>query len=100
MQHGVGRNLKFPIDYSTDLHHMLTSNPEKVGSFDGEQASLLSAGREIARKLIHAHRTYHREYINSRRPNQRLYSVGDVVFVKRSVKSDKRPHPQRNKDVG
>ena len=86
----VGMDFKFPIDYSTDLHHMLTSNPAKVASFAGEQASLLSAGREITRELINAHRTYHREYINSRRPNQRLYSIGNMVFVKRSVKSDKK----------
>ena len=68
----VGRNIKFPIDYSIDLHHILTSNPKKLASFAGKQATLLSSGREIARELINAHRTYQREYINSRRPNQRV----------------------------
>ena len=81
---------KYPIDYSIELHHILTSNPEKFASFADEQATLLSDGRGIARELINTHRIYHHEYINSRRPNQRLYPVGDVVFVRRSVKSVKK----------
>ena len=73
----VGRKFKFPIDYCIESHHMLPSNPKKVASHAGEQASILASGREIARELIHQHRAYHREYINSRRPNQRL--VGNIM---------------------
>ena len=57
----VGRNLKFPIDLSVELHHMLISNPAHVVSFAGEQAALISARSAIARGLINAHRTYHRK---------------------------------------
>ena len=83
----VGRYFKFPTDYSIESHHMLTSNPKKVANYAGEQAALLSCGREIARKLIHHQCAYQREYINSRRPNQHLFSVGDIVFVKGAVKA-------------
>ena len=85
----VGRNFKFPIDYCIESHHMLTSNPKKVSSYAAEQASLLATGCKIAHELIHQHRAYHREYINSCRPNQRLFSVGDIVFVQRSINSNK-----------
>ena len=86
----VGREFNFPIDFSADKHQILTSNPSRVASFASEQATMLSCGRAIARELIHHHRAYHREYINARRPNQRLFAVGDYVFAKRSVKSDRK----------
>ena len=82
----VGRKFKFTIDYSIESHHTLTSNPKKVASYAGEQAALLAAGREIAREIIHQHCTYHREYINSRRLNQCIYSFGAIVFGRRSIK--------------
>ena len=85
----VGREFSFPIDFSADRHHILTSNPAKVSSFASEQASLLKACRLVATELVHQHRAYHREFINERRPNPRIYSVGDIVFVKRAVKSIK-----------
>ena len=69
---------------------MLTSSPLKATTFAGEQARLLKCGREIAKELIHQHRAWHREFINQRRPNPRIYSVGDKVFARRAVKSDKR----------
>ena len=50
---GVGRDFIFPNDYSIDSHYMVTSNPKKVANYAGEQAALLSCGREIAHELIH-----------------------------------------------
>ena len=79
-----------PIDFSTEQHQILTSNPLKVSTFAVEQSHLLEFGRAIAHELNHHHRAYHREYINHRHPNPRLFSVGDQVFVKRSVKSIKK----------
>ena len=80
----VGREFQFPIDFSANMHHVLTSNPVKVNSFTSDHARILSYYREVARKLIHHHRSYHREYINSRRPNPRIYNMGDLVYAKRS----------------
>ena len=54
------------------------------------QAHLLKYGREIAKTLVHHHRSYHQEFMNSRRPSPRLYSTGDYAFAKRSVKSIKK----------
>jgi hypothetical protein len=83
----VGREFQFPIDFSADKHHILTSNPTKTMAYATSQATLLKHGREIAQMVIHHHRSYHREYMNSRRPCPRVYSKGDFAFAKRSVKS-------------
>ena len=40
--------------------------------------------------MIHHHQAYHNEYINHRRPNPRLFCVGDHVFANRFVKSIKK----------
>ena len=76
----TGREFNFPIDFSTEQHQILNSNPLKVSTFVVEQARLLECGPAIMRGLIHHHRSYHGDYINQRRPNPRLFSVGDHVF--------------------
>ena len=86
----TGREFNFPIDFSTEQHQLLTSTPLKVNSFAADQARLLTCSRELAKELIHSHRAYHREHINKMRPDPRVYSIGDHVFAKRAVKSDKR----------
>jgi len=83
----VGRDFQFPIDFSADEHHILTSNPAKTRAYAASQADLLTYSREIAKELINQHRAWHREYINSRRSTPRLYDVGEIVFAKRAVKS-------------
>ena len=84
----VGREFAFPIDFSTDEHLKLTtSRPSTVVSYSKELAARLSACREIAMILVDEQRAWHRELINSRRPHQRTYSVGDIVFARRTVKS-------------
>jgi len=37
--------------------------------------------------LVEEQRAYLREYINARRPDPRIYSVGDIVFARRAVRS-------------
>ena len=75
----TGREIQFPIDFSTEQHQLLTSTPLKVNSFAADQARLLICGRELAKHLIHAHRAWHREYINQSRPDPQMYSIG--VFL-------------------
>ena len=38
--------------------------------------------------LVKEQRAWHRELINARRPDPRIYSVGDVVFARRATRSD------------
>jgi hypothetical protein len=84
----VGREFAFPIDYSTNKHWELTSSPTSVESYSRDLATRLSALREVAHLLVNEHRAYHRELINSRRPDPRTYSVGDIVFARRATRSD------------
>ena len=86
----TGREFNSPIDFSTEQHQLLTSTPLKVNSCAADQAHLLSCGRSLAKGLICAHRAWHREYVNQTRPDPRLYSVGDRLFAKRAVKSDRK----------
>ncbi len=84
----VGRKFAFPIDYSTNKHWELTSLPSTMESCSRDLATHLSALRDIAHLLIQKQRAYHRELINSCRPDPRTYSVGDVVFAHHTVCSD------------
>ena len=86
----TGREFNFPMDFSTEQHQLLISTPLKINSFAADQARLLSCGRDLAKELIHTHSAWHREHINKMRPDPRIYSVGDHVFAKRAVKSDKK----------
>ena len=86
----IGREFSFPIDFSSAKHLELTSSASTIKSFAHDQATLLKASRLIAQVLIDEHRCYHRELINSTRPDPRLFSVGDIVFARRAVRSDAR----------
>lgn len=86
----TGQEFNFSIHFSTQQHQMLTFSPLKVSEYATDQASLLSCGRAIAPELMHAHRSWHREYIHVRRPNPRQYFIGDNVSAKRSTKFDKK----------
>jgi hypothetical protein len=77
----VGREFAFPIDYSSGKHWELTSSPSTVVTYSKELANRLSACREVAELLVKEQRAYHRELINARRPNPRVYSIGDIVFA-------------------
>jgi len=84
----VGREFAFLIDYSTNKHWELMSSPTSVESYSRDLATRLSALREVAHLLVKEHRAYHREVINSRCPDPRTYSVGDIVFAHRATGSD------------
>jgi hypothetical protein len=84
----VGREFTFPIDYSTNKHWELTSFPSAVESYSRDLATRLSALRDVAHLLMMEQRAYHKELINSRWPDPHVFSVGDMVFARRSVHSD------------
>jgi len=84
----VGREFAFPIDFSTGKHWELTSSPSTVVSYSTELAQRLQACRLVADLLVREQRSYHRELINARRPDPRIYSLGDIVFARRAVKSN------------
>ena len=84
----LGREFSFPIDYSAAKHFELTSSTSSVTSFAKDQAILLEASRKIATVLLDEQRCSHRERINASRPDPRLYSIGDIVFARRAVRSD------------
>jgi hypothetical protein len=83
----VGREFAFPIDYSTGKHWELTSSPSTIVTYSRELATCLSACREVAELLVQGQRAYHRKLINARRPDPRVYSVGNIVFARRTVRS-------------
>jgi hypothetical protein len=84
----VGHEFAFPIDYSTNKHWELTSLPSTVESYSQDLATCLSALRDVAHLLIQEQHAYHRELVDSRRPDPRTYSVGNVVFTRHTVCSD------------
>jgi hypothetical protein len=83
----VGREFAFPIDYSSGKHWELTSSPSVVVTYSNELATHLSACREVAELPVQEQWAYHRELINARRPNPRVYSISDIVFARRAVNS-------------
>jgi len=84
----VGREFAFPIDYSSGKHWELTSSASTVVTYSKDLATRLTACREVAELLVQEQRAYHREFINARRPDPRVYSVGDIVFARRAVQSN------------
>ena len=44
--------------------------------------------RQVAEMLVREQRSYHRELINARQPDPHIYSIGDILFARRAVKSD------------
>jgi hypothetical protein len=57
-------------------------------SYSKDLAVCLSALREVAQLLVQEHQAYHCKYINSRRPDPRIYSVGNIVFARHAVWPD------------
>ena len=85
----TGREWRFPIDFSANKHFELLSKPSTVHSYAQRQAIILSASRQIGRILIDEARSYHRELINSLRPDPLIFAVGDFVLAPRTVHSKK-----------
>ena len=84
----VSREFAFPINFSSGKHWELTSSASTVVSYSKELATRLSACGKVAELLVEEQRAYHCEYINARRPDPRIYSVGDIVFACRAVRSN------------
>ncbi len=78
----VGREFAFPIDFSSGKHWELTSSASTVVSYSKDLAAQLSACRLVAELLVEEQRAYHREYINARCPDPRIYSIGNIVFAR------------------
>jgi hypothetical protein len=81
----VGREFSFHINFSAGTHAELTSAPGAIASYSCDLAERLDACQDIAKLLVCEQRCWHWELINARRPDPRLYSVGDVVFAQRST---------------
>ena len=86
----TGREFRFPIEYTPSKHINLNPSAPSIENYAQTQELLLSKSREIFKILIHEHRAMHREYVNSQRPDPLLFQIGDKVFAKRAVKSDKK----------
>ena len=86
----VGREFNFPIDFASNRHWELTSSPSTVQSYSRLLAERLDASLEVAQLLVSEQRAWHRELVNSRRRDPRLYDVGDLVFAHRSTQSNAR----------
>ena len=84
----VGCEFAFPINFSTGKNAELISLPGAVATYSRELATQLDACCEVAMLLVKEQRAWHRELINARRPDPRVYSVGDVVFARRATRSD------------
>jgi hypothetical protein len=84
----LGREFQFPINFSANKHFELTSTLTTLASYSCELATRLSALREVAGLLAKEQRAYHCEFVNSRWPDPRIYSVGNIVFARRAVRSD------------
>jgi hypothetical protein len=84
----TGRAFSFPVDFSAARHLDLVSTPNDVENYARDQAALLAACRDIYRVLLGEHRAWHREYINENRPHPRIYQIGDIVFARRSTRSN------------
>ncbi len=65
----------------------MTSSASTVVSYSKELATRLSACREVAELLVKEQCAYHREYVNARRPDPRIYSIGDIIFARRAARS-------------
>ncbi len=84
----LGREFQFPINFSADKHSELTSTPASVATYLCDLATHLSALRKIATLLFVEQRAYHREFVNARQPDPKIYTIGDSVFARRATRSD------------
>ena len=84
----LGREFQFPIDFSANKHFELTSTPSTIASYSRDLASRLSALQDVASLLVKEQRAWHREFVNARRPDPKLFSIGGIVFARQAVRSD------------
>jgi hypothetical protein len=82
------QEFQFPINFSANKHFESTSTPSTITSYSRDLASSLSALHEVADLLVNKQCAYHHEFVNSCRPNSKIYSVGDIVFARQAICSD------------
>jgi hypothetical protein len=84
----LGHEFQFPINFSTGKHAELYSAPGTVKSYSKQLASCLTCCCAVATSLVKEQRCWHRELVNSQRRDPWIYSVGDVVFARRTTRFD------------
>ena len=84
----VGREFAFLINFSSGKHWELTSLPSTVVLYSKELAMCLSTCRQVAKLLVQEQCSCHWELINACCPDPHIYSLGNIVFAQRTVKSD------------
>ena len=86
----VGREFSFPIDFIDQPRPNLEISVAKKLQYSDELRLRLKSSREIYKILIEEHRCMHREYINARRPDPFLFNLGDFVWCRRQIQSNKK----------
>ncbi len=84
----LGQEFQFPINSSANKHWELTSTPATIKSYASELAIHLQSSREIAKILVEEQQAWHSEFINVHRLDPKIFSVSDIVFACRAVRSD------------
>jgi hypothetical protein len=84
----LGREFEFLIDFVTNTHFELTSTPSTITSYSRNVATPLSTLCKVAELLVKEQCAYHREFVNSRWPDPKIYSVGDIFFAQQAVSSN------------
>ena len=86
----VGREFSFPIDFIDQPRPNLGISVTKKLQYSDELRLRLKSNREIYKILIEEHRCMHREYINARRPDPLLFNLGDFVWCRQQIQSNKK----------
>ena len=86
----MGREFNFPIDYATDCTFSSKNDHTVIFEYMKDLVDTLQQYREIYRILIDKHRVMHREIKNSQIGNEIKFRIGDIVFARRQVKSNKK----------
>ena len=83
----VGHAFAFHIDFPSGKHWELTSSASTVVLHSKKLTTRLSACRKVAELLVEEQHAYHCKYSNARRPDPQIYSIGNIVFACRAVRS-------------
>ena len=95
----MGREYNFPIDFATDKVFSTNNSPQVIFDYTKNLVEILSQSRDIYKILIEEHRAMHREIRNSEIKFDREFKIGDIVFARRQVQSNKKKRPCRQEPV-
>jgi hypothetical protein len=84
----VGRKFAFPINFSTGMHQESMSSPTTIESYSHDLSERPAVCHKIAILLVSEHCAWHRELINSRQHDPRIYKPNDIAFARRAVRSN------------